>query len=70
MAKGDKQWKINEKSDTECFLKSKQYLRRTNGGGGIIKARNKYQKTPGNSVFYTMSVFGFFTGLSYYSYKY
>lgn len=40
------------------------------GGGGIIKARNKYQKTPGNSVFYTMSVFGFFTGLSYYSYKY
>lgn len=29
-------------------------------GKKIRKARNKYQKTPGNSVFYTMSVFFFF----------
>ena len=28
-------------------------------GKKIRKARNKYQKPPGNSVFYTMSVFFF-----------
>lgn len=29
-------------------------------GKKIRKARNKYQKPPGNSVFYTMSVFFFY----------